>query len=261
MGFLKVSIITVLILLFTITSCKPQQKNKKITENFDDIEIDKKVTKYPDYLNKDYVLGKFDYKKNNDFYKVPKKLSSREIFIRKETLTAFTEMYEAAKKDSIYFKVISGTRNFTHQKGIWDRKWKKNAKLLPLEKAKKILEYSSMPTTSRHHWGTDIDINNLNSSYFKSGKGKKEYEWLLKYAHQFGFYQVYTSKENGRTGYNEEEWHWSYAPLSTLFLKYYNSNIKTQNISGFKGASLADEINIIKNYVNGINPELLNLNN
>ena len=33
-----------------------------------------------------------------------------------------------------------------------------------------------MPSTSRHHWGTDLDLNNLNNSYFTSGKGKKIYK-------------------------------------------------------------------------------------
>ena len=247
-----------------IFCCKP--KPKEISSNLQQptsTPIIKKVVdsllKYPEYLSKNYVLGKFDYTTNKDFKKVPKEFSNNEIFTRKETLKAFLAMQEAAKKDTISFKIVSGTRNFYHQKGIWNRKWKKYASLQPKERAKKILEYSSMPTTSRHHWGTDIDINNLNSSYFKKGKGKKEYSWLKKNASKFGFYQVYTSKEDGRTGYNEEEWHWSYAPLSTLYLNYYNTKISYKDISGFEGEALADSLKVIKNYVNGINPTLLNL--
>ena len=59
-----------------------------------------------------------------------------------------------------------------------------------LKAAKTILLYSSMPTTSRHHWGTDMDINSLENSYFASGQGLKEYTWLKKNAAKFGFCQV-----------------------------------------------------------------------
>ena len=114
-----------------------------------------------------------------------------------------------------------------------------------------------MPSTSRHHWGTDLDINSLSNSYFTEGKGKKEYNWLQKNASKFGFYQVYTSKENGRKGYNEEKWHWTYLPLSSKYLNYYNAHISLNDISGFKGSEFAKELNIIKNYVNGINLGIL----
>ncbi|NJK84501.1 MAG: M15 family metallopeptidase [Saprospiraceae bacterium] len=43
----------------------------------------------------------------------------------------------------------------------------------PQERALKILKYSSMPGTSRHHWGTDIDLNSFSNSYFEQGEGKK----------------------------------------------------------------------------------------
>ena len=98
-----------------------------------------------------------------------------------------------------------------------------------------------MPTTSRHHWGTDIDLNSLSNSYFEQGKGKKEYEWLIENANKYGFYQVYTSKENGRTGYNLEKWHWSYLPLASEYLKFYNANITYKDISGFKGSEYSEE--------------------
>ena len=82
-------------------------------------------------------------------------------------------MVEAAEKEGISFKIISGTRNYFEQKAIWERKWQKYTALEPIERAKKILEYSSMPSSSRHHWGTDIDLNSLNNSYFNNGKGSE----------------------------------------------------------------------------------------
>ncbi|WP_299781627.1 M15 family metallopeptidase [uncultured Formosa sp.] len=204
------------------------------------------------FITKDFVLGKFDFETDSCFIKVAPELSNKTIYLQKEVYDAFVKMNTAAKKDGVQFKVISGTRNFFYQKSIWDRKWKTNSNLSPIENAKKILLYSSMPSTSRHHWGTDLDINNLSNSYFESGQGLKEYNWLIAHAHDYGFYQVYTSKNNGRTGYNEEKWHWSYMPLSCQYLEFYNTNITDADISGFEGSELASELHMVSNYVNGI---------
>ncbi|SFZ93319.1 D-alanyl-D-alanine carboxypeptidase [Flaviramulus basaltis] len=209
-----------------------------------------------DIIYKDLVLGKFNYKNNKLFVKVNPIHSSKTIYLNKEVYNAFTNMFNQAKTDSIDLKIISGTRNFSEQKSIWERKWDKYKNLQPIDRAKQILEYSSMPTTSRHHWGTDMDLNSLSNSYFKKGKGKKEYEWLVKNASKYGFYQVYTNKENGRTGYNLEMWHWSYIPLATKYLNFYSKHINYQDINGFKGFELAEKLNIINDYVNGISEEL-----
>ena len=211
-----------------------------------------------DSIYKDLVLGKFNYKNNNLFVKVNPTHSSKTIYLNNEVYIAFVDMYKQAKADGIDLKIISGTRNFTEQKAIWERKWNKYKNLQPFERAKKILEYSSMPTTSRHHWGTDIDLNSLSNTYFEHGKGKKEYEWLIKNAHAFGFYQVYTSKETGRTGYNLEKWHWSYMPLASKYLNHYNTNINYIDITNFEGSELAEKLNIIPEYVNGISEEAKN---
>ncbi|CDF78996.1 D-alanyl-D-alanine carboxypeptidase [Formosa agariphila KMM 3901] len=177
--------------------------------------------------------------------------------MQKEVYEAFLKMRTAAEAQGIQFKLISGTRNFTYQKSIWDRKWKKYENLTPIERAKKILKYSSMPSTSRHHWGTDFDLNHLTNSYFESGQGLKAYNWLQKHANTFGFYQVYTSKDGGRTGYNEEKWHWSYLPLASQYLTFYNETITNTDIIGFEGFEFASSLDMICNYVNGISPESL----
>lgn len=206
---------------------------------------------------KNLVLGKFNYTKHPDFQKISALHASKSIYLNKETYQAFIKMYNAAKQEHVQLQIVSATRNFYAQKSIWERKWKKYSHLPPLQRAKKILEYSSMPTTSRHHWGTDIDLNNLNNSYFDSGKGLKVYNWLVTNANDYGFYQVYTSKNAGRTGYNLEKWHWSYTPLANKYLRFYNKHINYEDIKGFNGAELAKDINMITDYVNGISPQIL----
>jgi D-alanyl-D-alanine carboxypeptidase len=205
-------------------------------------------------ISKEFLLGKTAYTES-DFVKVDSKHASRNMYLNRETYAAFKKMFTAAKADGIQLKIVSGARSFEHQKAIWDRKWKANEDLEPLCRSQKILEFSSMPATSRHHWGTDIDLNNLENSYFEEGSGKAEYEWLVKNASRFGFFQVYTSKDSGRTGYSEEKWHWSYLPLARHYLQAYNEMVSYKDIAGFEGAHLAEVQEMIAVYVNGISQE------
>ena len=140
-------------------------------------------------------------------------------------------MQNEANKNNISFKVISGTRNFTHQKRIWNYKWNEKYKNIPVEKrVLKILEFSAMPSTSRHHWGTDIDIYQTNvkqprallleSNFHNNGAFCKLKEWMDIHAKDYGFYLVYTNLPN-RKGFKYEPWHYSYKPLSFQYLKAY----------------------------------------
>jgi D-alanyl-D-alanine carboxypeptidase len=192
------------------------------------------------------------------FSEVPIMYASRTgILLRTEVLNAFYDLQQAAEDEDIELIILSGTRTFLHQKSIWERKWERPRYMGwdALDKALDILTYSSMPGTSRHHWGTDIDLNSFENDYFESGEGLMVYEFLNRCASEFGFQQVYTSKETPnsiRSGYEEEKWHWSFMPISTPMLKAYNELISTDDIKGFKGAQQADSVKIINDYVNGI---------
>ena len=210
-------------------------------------------------IDKNILLGKLDYKKDSNFSIVNTKYSSKTIYLRNEVLLKFDEMYNAALKEGIKLLIISGTRSFNHQKHIWDRKWAKNImKMDSISTIKEILKYSSMPSTSRHHWGTDIDLNNLQNSYFEKGEGKKIFDWLVKNAFKYGFHMTYDNQEESkRTGYKMEKWHWSYMPISEQYLLQFNQDIKYEDICSFKGSKFAchEDIDIIKNFVNGINTD------
>lgn len=216
-------------------------------------------------ISEKYLMGKFDPAKDERFAKIPNPYAQKEMFMRKEALESFKKMYTAAKKDGITLLIVSATRPFDVQKTIWEAKWtgkrKVDGKLLPKEvknpkeRAVKILRWSSMPSTSRHHWGTDIDVNDLNPEYFEKGQGLKEYEWLVANAGKYGFCQVYSEMgENRPYGYQEEKWHWSYLPISKDLTDAYAQKITDQDIGGFLGAESAPMIEVVKKYVLGINP-------
>jgi hypothetical protein len=206
-------------------------------------------------VDENFLLGKTDFAKDVRFNLVATNRSTKSCYLLVEVNWAFEQMAAAAQKEGIILKVISGVRNFNMQKAIWEKKWNARRPNFKSDKetALDILKYSSMPGTSRHHWGTDIDINSLEPSYFASGKGKKEYDWLQKNAGSFGFCQTYDNKSNsGRSGYSEEKWHYSYMPISTVLLNQYNAKIGSEKINGFAGCQTAKEVEMIRDYVNGI---------
>ncbi len=218
--------------------------------------------------SKDFLLGRYIPGNQADFSKISSRYSSKDgLYLQTQAYEAFKKMAQAAEKDGIKLIIVSATRNFSDQKSIWEAKWNgsrlvegQNLNTMvkdPVEKARTILRFSSMPGTSRHHWGTDVDLNNLNNSYFESGKGLKIYQWLLKNAPSFGFYQVYTAKPPREKGYEEEKWHWTYLPLSKEILRQYINSVSLDNINGFTGYDTAFELNMIEDYVKGVNPEVL----
>lgn len=208
----------------------------------------------PNYT-KDELLGTFDPKNHPDFKPVSPKLTQKtNIYLRIEVLQQFDQMFQSARRDGIELEIVSATRNYNYQKGIWERKWKRSKYMgwQNMDKVLDIMKYSSMPGTSRHHWGTDVDLNQLNNEYFESGQGQEVYQWLVECAPDYGFHQVYTNKDQGRTGYQEEKWHWSYLPLSEEMLKQYNEKIRSSDLPSFSGVEHIDSLKIFQRYVNGI---------
>jgi len=218
-----------------------------------------------------YLTGRFSPHKHDKFVLINGKYvptNKRKHYLRKETAAALRRMYRAFHRDhpGIKFFVRSSTRNFYSQKSIWESKWTgrrlvRGKKLNETIKNKynrglKILEFSSMPGTSRHHWGTDFDINSLNNRYYEKGDGRIIFLWLKKNASKYGFGQPYVSGR--KRGYYEERWHWSYLPLSKVFLKdwniIFNRNKKLfVKKDAFLGADFAGKLAPV--YVNSINKE------
>ncbi|MEO1434114.1 MAG: M15 family metallopeptidase [Bacteroidota bacterium] len=214
----------------------------------------------------DYLMGKFDPSTHEAFTSIDEAFASKKgMFLRKDAYEAFKKMALDARQAGINLVIISATRPFNHQKRIWEAKWSGSRKVDgqdlsktiadPAARAVKILTYSSMPGTSRHHWGTDFDVNSLEPSYFESGTGKKIYEWLAQNAADYGFCQPYSEKGADRQyGYEEEKWHWSYLPIAKNLTDQYILRINDEDLAGFRGSETAVEIDMIEKWVYGINP-------
>ena len=190
---------------------------------------------------------------------------------------AFVAMREAALEEGIEIEIVSAYRSYERQKFIWNRKFYSNAEkgISPKENINKIIEYSTLPGTSRHHWGTDIDIIDgkkpkegdllLEEKFHENGPYVKLREWMEKNANRYGFYLPYTDSPK-REGFNYEPWHYSFAPLSIPMLEEYLKldliNLLAPN--DLNGKSCIDE-KFLESYINenvlGINPKLKDFKN
>ena len=138
-----------------------------------------------------YLIGDVDPATDPKFARIPEKyLGGTRVWGHKDAVDAFVRMAEDAAANGYKLKIVSAFRSFSDQKQIWEDKW--NGKTLvggkklntslpdPAARARKILEFSSMPGTSRHHWGTDFDLNALDNKYFTNTKeGRRIYDWLV----------------------------------------------------------------------------------
>lgn len=194
--------------------------------------------------------------------------------MHKTTKEAFNRMKTAAAKENIRIEVVSAYRSFERQKQIFERKYKQFTAqgLSPEETIEKIIEYSTIPGTSRHHWGTDLDIIEANAprpatilmpeNFHGNGPYCNLKTWLNENAEKFDFYEVYTDNGN-RKGFKYEPWHFSYAPVSIQMLKEYKEKINVkqmlseEKILGNEYFSESFILKYVEENIFDINPKLL----
>ncbi|WP_378183074.1 M15 family metallopeptidase [Aquimarina sp. SS2-1] len=193
--------------------------------------------------------------------------------LRKKADQAFKKMKSAALEEGIKIKVVSSYRDYAHQNRIWERKYERYTAggLSPMKAIKKIIEYSTIPGTSRHHWGTDLDIVDgsanqprdvlLEKHFYNGGPFARFKMWMDHNANDFGFYLVYTNKK-GRKGFKYEPWHYSYAPTSIAMLKEFKKlDIKSELQKAVLMGSSNFTSEFIQQYMDqnilDINPKLL----
>ncbi len=220
-------------------------------------------------MDKSRLLGQYQPEAIQDFRAVPRNLADEAgYFLEIQTLNAFERMFTAAQSAGVNLRIVSAIRSFERQKTIWENKWYgrtltnginlAEAHFSDTEKAERILLYSAMPGTSRHHWGSDFDLNSVEPEYFQSPEGLSVLSWLENHAREFGFARPYTPKNSTRPdGYEDEPWHWSYLPVSIPMLEQYLKLINYSDLQGFAGASLAASLRIIPRFVAGLSPDCL----
>ena len=167
-----------------------------------------------------FLLGKIDLKETLRSGLLP------EAFIK------FKQMQNDAKKEGVEIEIVSGYRSYEKQKSIWNNKYNKNfeRRIFGIKNINRIIQYSTLPGTSRHHWGTDIDIIDkrfipkgdllIEKNYNENGIYSELFSWMKKNSNKYGFYLVYDDSPE-RKGFKFEPWHYSYKPLSVTFLQRF----------------------------------------
>lgn len=200
-------------------------------------------------------------------------LFGKDINLRKPAHDAFIAMKKAAYSAGIDIKVVSSYRSYARQEGIFERKYISytDKGMAPMEAIDKIIEYSTIPGTSRHHWGTDIDIVDgyrkvegdvLVPSKFSEGAPYYDFkQWMDENSRKFDFHLVYTD-EPKRHGFKYEPWHYSYAPLSIPMLTQFRSKnilhlLRKEEFMGSEHFTTGFINNYIRNNIMDINPSLL----
>ncbi len=208
------------------------------------------------------LMGKIDIDLYGEGYK-----------LKKEAHDAFIQMKRAAYTSGINLKIVSSYRSFDRQQLIFERKFINYTDdgMEPLDAIAKIVEYSTIPGTSRHHWGTDIDVIDaykkvegdvLVPSKYGEGQPFADFKkWMDENSEDFGFYLVYDDNPR-RRGFNYEPWHYSYAPISIPMLESFRSkNImqvyKNEDFLGSENLTSGFLRTYITNNILDINPKLL----
>jgi LAS superfamily LD-carboxypeptidase LdcB len=162
--------------------------------------------------------------------------------VHREMLSAVQSLQKRAKRDGIELRVASSFRDYALQEKIWNEKATGRRDLLdaggkklefsrlsPEEILEAIMRWSALPGASRHHWGTDLDVYDLNTL----PKGERlrfspqEAEpggiqahcakWLGENLKSEGFFRPYATDLGG---VSPEWWHISYQPVAS---RYYDA--------------------------------------
>jgi LAS superfamily LD-carboxypeptidase LdcB len=168
--------------------------------------------------------------------------------LRDEVAQAFIVLQADARQAGFELTIASSFRSFARQLAIWNGKADGTravhddegcvvpmTQLSPLEQLHAILRFSAIPGTSRHHWGTDLDVFDaavLPAQYqlqlslqevAPGGLFDPMHRWLDKRMAadaSHGFYRPY---DKDRGGVAPERWHLSYAPLSVSCAQQCNA--------------------------------------
>jgi LAS superfamily LD-carboxypeptidase LdcB len=159
--------------------------------------------------------------------------------LRQEAAAAFSTLQADALEAGFDLAIASSFRSYQRQLVIWNGKASgaravyddvgrpvAMAKLSPVAQLHAILRYSAIPGTSRHHWGTDLDVYDaaaVTADYqlqlspqevAVGGVFDPLHCWLderMAAGESRGFFRPYSSDTGGVA---RERWHLSYAPLA-----------------------------------------------
>lgn len=159
--------------------------------------------------------------------------------LQPDAAEAFLRLQRDAAEAGFDLAIASSFRSFQRQLAIWNGKATGErpvhddrgepvalASLSTRERLCAILRYSALPGTSRHHWGTDLDVYDASAvgdgqavrlvpaEVAPGGVFDALHGWLdrrMAAGESHGYYRPYAED---RGGVAPERWHLSFAPLA-----------------------------------------------
>lgn len=202
-----------------------------------------------------FVSGLIQASSDRRFAQLSTNYANDNIYVQTPVAEALKRMIDAAKQEGIELRVVSGFRSHPHQLTIWQRKWDEHPEMDDISRVAQILRYSSLPGISRHHWGTDVDLNSTQLNYWQTEQAQAELRWLRQHAPTYGFCEPYSGKSAGTRahGYEDEPWHWSYRALAQPLQQLRSQTIDSVFNQAIPGqAALSHQRTKIEHLVNGI---------
>lgn len=127
--------------------------------------------------------------------------------------TNFNTMKNAASKDNISLRVVSGFRSYNTQSTLYNNYVKQDGKA-------NADTYSARPGHSEHQTGLAADINSASDSF----NNTKEAKWINDNCYKYGFIIRYPKGKEKETGYMYESWHIRYVGVELATKLYNNGN-------------------------------------
>lgn len=137
----------------------------------------------------------------------------KEYKLAQVALDAFIKMSDAAQKDDLNIKIISGYRTYAYQENLYN-KYKANNGQAAADR------FSARPGHSEHETGLAIDINDVSQSF----ENTREFVWLQQNAHLYGYILRYPDGKEATTGYMYEPWHYRFLGVD-LAKKVFDSGL------------------------------------
>jgi LAS superfamily LD-carboxypeptidase LdcB len=170
--------------------------------------------------------------------------------LNEEAAAAFMALKEDALEAGFDLSIASSYRSYRRQLQIWNGKasglrpvYDDRGQLLSIEELsdaqslRAIMRFSAIPGSSRHHWGTDLDVYDALSlpegydlqlspeEVAPGGMFDALHNWLderMKKGRSHGFFRPYSED---RGGVATERWHLSYAPVSIECESAFDLNV------------------------------------
>lgn len=179
-------------------------KNITLINNPDDILVlvNKNNQLYPKFIPSDLEL--IDLK-----YAIGKK------YVKRDVKNSFKKLSDDAKNLGYNIKIQSAYRDYDYQKQLYENYVKKYGK-------KYADSCSARPGHSEHQTGLAIDVCGSNGDYNDFEKSK-EFLWMKKNAHKYGFILRYPINKENITGFKYEPWHYRYVGDYATYI--YENNL------------------------------------